>query len=310
MADILDKKKILTEMLDSINKDINLISVMIIKTNGNLLANNFPETAINYIKNIIKKYKDIQINNYIKANVSENLNLVLFKISLNIFLICLTRENEKIIIKKFRVITDKYNYILNDLFTNGNLKVKTKKSKYIKYIVYSKASDLGPTPIAWIPESLKEQEKFEIAAKSILVLSAGFDQTSSSNMDQTTSIIPFINLNCIGLVYIFLIPSPQARGNSYDASITVLIPIQHKKILLKRLERLEMEIKEITKQIIIGRNPKNLLKILKERLEQIMEEKREAPQIQEIDHSIKNLMLSEIKKIQDKKPYSTAKIYE
>ncbi|MBD3228554.1 MAG: hypothetical protein GF329_10235 [Candidatus Lokiarchaeota archaeon] len=300
----MDKKETLISVLKSL-KDVNLKNIMIIKTNGKLLANNFPDKAINYIKNIVKKYKTIPVNNYVKASVSGTLKLILYKIISNMFIICLAQEEEKKVIQKFKEIYKKFSYKLIELYEQPKKEIETKSSKIIKNIVFSKANEAGPSPIAWIPENLNEQEKFEISAKSILVLSAGFDQTSPNRMDNVSSIIPFISLNCIGLVYTFMIPSKQARGNYYDAAITVLVKESFKKLLLDHLERLEIEIKEITKEIINGKTPKYLLQILKQNLDQIMSEKPESPKTQSIDNYLKKLMMSEIKKIQDEKPYST-----
>ncbi|MHA1271718.1 MAG: hypothetical protein ACTSPY_18160 [Candidatus Helarchaeota archaeon] len=300
----MDKKQVLTQILESI-KNLNLNNLMIMKSNGRLLANNFPDSAIKYIKKIILKYNEIPVNNYVKANVSGDLNLILYKISTNIFLICLTREDEKNIVKKFKVVSKKFSYLLFEMFKDFKTKEKVKKFRFIKYIVYSKVSDLGPTPIAWIPENINDQEKFEIAAKSILVLSAGIDRTSRVSMDHTASIIPFVNLDCTGLVYTFSIPSSRARGNSFDATITVLVPRAHKKLLLMKLDSIEYELKEIVNQIISGRNPTYLLESIRENIEQILNKKNDTPATQTLDNTLKQLMMSEIKKIQEKKPYST-----
>jgi hypothetical protein len=277
---------------------------MIVKIDGKLLANNFPEKALDYIKNIINKYKKIPVNNYVRANVSGNSKLILYKISDNIFVVCLSQEDEKKLVEIFKIIYKKYNNVLIELFGEKTPKVTVKPSRIIKSIIFSKANDMGPTPIAWYPEDIDEQQKFEIAAKSILVLSAGFDQ-NSKHMDNTSSIIPFMNMNCIGLVYTFSIPSRKARGNSFDAAITVLVPNSYKKLLLSRLEKLELELKDITTDIKAGKNPNQLLIMLKQNFEQVLNFESQTPKTQSIDESLKKLMVSEIKKIQEKKPYST-----
>lgn len=285
-------------------KSLEIANIMIVKIDGKLLANNFPEKALDYIKNIINKYKNIPVNNYVRANVSGNSKLILYKINDNIFVVCLSQEDEKKLVELFKIIYKKYNYALIELFGAKPPKVTEKRKGIIKNIIFSKANDMGPTPIAWYPNDIDEQQKFEIAAKSILVLSAGFDQ-NSKHMDNTSSIIPFMNLGCIGLVYTFSIPSKEARGNSFDAAITVLIPNSYKKLLLSRLERLELELKEITTYIKEGKNPEQLLNMLKQNIELVLNERGQIPKTQSIDASLKKLMVSEIKKIQEKKPYST-----
>ena len=304
MKQILNKKEVLLQIIENL-KDLNLSNLMLIKTDGTLLANNFPKNAINYIKKIIEKYKGIKVNNYVRANVANNLNLILYKISKNIFLISLSNENEHKLVRRFKEISQKYNYILFELFKPSIPKSAPIRYKYIKYIVYSKADNLGPNPISWTPESIDEQERFEIAAKSILVLSAGFDQPSRKKMDHMTSIIPFVNYDCIGLVYTFSIFSPRARGNSFDATITLLIPQIYKKLLLNKLDQVEMELKEATKQITGGRNPKYVLEVLRDSIEQIMSIQKMKPQSQTLDSTLKQIMISEIRKIQEKRPYST-----
>jgi len=299
----LDKKEALMQVLNIVS-NINLSNVMLIRTNGSLLANNFPENSVEYVKKIAIKYKDIPVNNYVKANVSDSLNLILFKISVNIFLVCLSGENEKDLIKIFKGISEKYSFILYELFKDPVLEKKIRKTKFIKYVVFSKTSDLGPTPVACFPNSIDEQEKFEISAKSILVLSAGFNSQTNS-MNHMTSIIPFANMDCIGLVYTFAIPSPQARGKSFDSAITVLVYSSYKKLLLNHLEQIELAIKEITQQIINNKEPNSLLEALLENIELIMQEKENKPHTQEIANSLKDAMVSEIRKIQEKRPYST-----
>ncbi|MHA1751890.1 MAG: hypothetical protein ACTSYZ_05915 [Candidatus Helarchaeota archaeon] len=301
----MDKKQVLTQILNEV-KNLNLNNLMIIRTNGNLLANNFPERAKIYIKNIINKYKNIPVNNYVRANVANNLNLILYKISTNIFLVCLTVEDENKVVNIFKTISKKFNYILYELYNGTQNKNRPPVSKFIKYIIFSQAGDLGPTPVAWDPSNIDDQEKFEISAKSILVLSAGLDQTNRTSMDHTTSIIPFTNLNCIGLVYTFSIPSYQARGNSLDAAISVLVHKQFKKLLLNKLEQIETELYEITRHIISGENPSKLLIILRQSIEQILSKTDNLQtHTQTLTNNLKQIMMSEIKKIQEKKPYST-----
>jgi len=285
---------------------------MIIRVDGKLLANNFNERAIQFIKSIINKYKDLEMKNYIKANVSNQYNLIVYKLSPSIFIACLSKENEKVLISKLKEVSFKYNDILQKLFGLGieSYKYSDKEQdireyKFIKYIVLSKVDDIGPTSIAWLPENLEDQEKFEISAKSLLVLSAGFDPMVSKKMDHSSSIIPFVKFGCIGLVFTFLIPSLKARGKSYDAAITVLVPEIYKKLLLEKLDQMEFEIKEVVKEIKNGKNPRNLLMYLRSKLEKIMRERITKPKVQSLDDTLKKIMISEIRKIQEKKPYST-----
>ncbi|MHA1266753.1 MAG: hypothetical protein ACTSRS_16070 [Candidatus Helarchaeota archaeon] len=301
----------LKEVVYKIAYELNEIrptNIGLLRGNGEVIASNFSEGSHNLIKKIVKQYAYIPINNYIKQDLpNSNYFLYIYKISSDIFIICITNTAERLVLQKFGQITRDYGSLLLE-----ELQPALKKPKKIPIddriiaVIFSKTGDLGPTAVTWMPKSLSEREIFEIAAKSLLILSAGFDR--SINLRESSSILPFSG--GFGMVFIFSIPDERARGKSYDAAITVLLRKEYRRALLERLDLFEKAAKRVADKISQGSQPKKLIEQLYEYVSSALNQKVEAftsPQTQKVipsDVELKKAMIGEVKRIQVEHPKS------
>jgi len=90
---------------------------------------------------------------------------------------------------------------------------------------FSMFSDVkGPVPVYCYPESIEESTRVEIAMKSVsLLMGEAVYQAGLSDDLNFFGVLPFPDLNYIGLTYFFLIPDETARGKSKAATITFIV---------------------------------------------------------------------------------------
>lgn len=299
------------EVVYKIASELNVIrptNIGILYGNGTFIASNFSESSHDLISKIVKQYATIPINNYIRQDLpNSNYFLYIYKISSEIFIVCITDTPENQVLQKFGQITRDFGSLLLETVQPSTPvpKVIPEDSRIIA-VLFSRTGDLGPTAISWMPKSLNEKAVFEIAAKSLLILSAGFDR--NVELRESSSIIPFSN--GFGMVFVFSIPEERARGKAYDAAITVLLRQEYRKALLERLELFEKAAKQVADDIRSYKQPTQLIEQLYEYVSRSLEQKVEAftsPQAQKViptDFELKNAMVQEVKRIQVEHPKS------
>ncbi len=282
-------------------------NIGILNADGNFIASNFSEGSHGLISRIVKQYASIPINNYIKTDLPNSTYfLYIYKISTDIFIVCITNTAEALVLKKFGQITRDYGDILLESLQPTPEKPGIPEDERIIAISFSKAGDLGPSAVAWMPKSLSEQKVFEIAAKSLLILGAGFDRTR--NLQDTSSVLPFPG--GIGLVYVFAIPDIHARGKAFDASISVILKAEYRKALLERLDLLEKVVKAVAEKIKEQQPADSLIEQLYEYVSKSLDKRVDAftsPPTQQVipsDQELKQAMVDEIKHIQVEHPKS------
>ncbi len=98
-------------------------------------------------------------------------------------------------------------------------------SNLIKSIVLSIFNEDGPTPIVYWPNNLDETARLLIAMKTISLLMGDSKYQDGVDIDGINyfGVLPFPDINLIGLTYFFLISDENARGHAKAATITVLI---------------------------------------------------------------------------------------
>jgi len=309
----MEVKEVVYKIANELN-ELRPTNIGILNADGTLIASNFTESSHNLISKIVKQYATIPINNYIKQDLpNSNYFLYIYKISTDTFIVCITETQENAVLRKFGQITRDYGSLLLE-----KLQPTPKKPKRIPEddriiaITFSKTGDLGPTAVSWMPKSLDERIVFEIAAKSLLILSAGFDR--SIDIQESSSVLPFPQ--GIGMVYVFSVPDRRARGQAYDAAITVLLPKDYRKALLERLELFEKGARALADKIREGGQPTHLIEQFYEYIALSLNQKVEAftsPQSQtEIpsDFELKSAMVKEVKRIQVEHPKSLEEDFE
>ncbi|MFX1294829.1 MAG: hypothetical protein ACFFD2_08245 [Promethearchaeota archaeon] len=302
----MELKSVVYSIADELNT-LHPTNVGILDASGHYIASNFTEGSHALISKIVKQYASIPINHYIKQDLpNSSYYLYIYKISTDVFIVCITDALEDLVLKKFGQITRDYGNLLLERLQPPPKKPKIPEDDRIIAIVFSKAGDLGPTAVTWMPKSLSERVIFEIAAKSLLILSAGFD--GSKILKDSSSVLPFPH--GMGLVYVFSIPDDQARGKAYDASISVLLKKEYRKALLERLDLFEKTAKLIAQKIQQNAKPVTLIEQFYEYVSNSLNKKVEgftSPQTQHIipsDYQLKRIMIQEIKRIQVEHPKS------
>ncbi len=300
----------LKSVVYNIANDLNTLhptNIGILRADGSFIASNFSENSHALISKIVKQYASIPINHYIKQDLpNSNYFLYIYKISTEAFIVCITNTHEDFVLKKFGQITRDYGSLLLEALQPTPSKPKIPEDERIIAVVFSKAGDLGLGAVSWMPKSLSEKKIFEIAAKSLLILSAGFE--NASTLLDTSSVLPFPN--GIGLVYVFSIPDPQARGKAYDAAISVILKAEYRKALLERLDIFEKTAKLVAQKIKQKAKPDPLIEQFYEYISNSLNKKVEAftsPQAQHVipsDQELKVAMVKEIKRIQVEHPKS------
>ncbi len=97
--------------------------------------------------------------------------------------------------------------------------------EFFHILSFSMFSDVkGPVPVYCYPKSVPESTQVEIAMKSVsLLMGEAIYQAGLSNDLKYFGILPFPDLNYIGLTYFFLIPDDNARGKSKAATVTIVV---------------------------------------------------------------------------------------
>ncbi|MBN2157569.1 MAG: hypothetical protein JW776_16095 [Candidatus Lokiarchaeota archaeon] len=99
------------------------------------------------------------------------------------------------------------------------------KDSFFYIVTFSMFSDVkGPVPIYCYPDSVNIDTQVEIAMKSVsLLMGEAVYQAGLSDDLKYFGILPFPELNYIGLTYFFLIPDELARGKSKAATATLVL---------------------------------------------------------------------------------------
>ncbi len=305
----MEVKQVIYKVAEELN-EIRPTNIGLLDEKGAFIASNFSESSHELISKIVKQYSSIPINNYIKQDLpNSNYFLYIYKISSQVFIVCITNTMENLVLRKFGQITRDYGSVLLEHLQPAPEKPKPETipiDERIVAVAFSKTGDLGPKAVSWMPKSLSEQEVFEISAKSLLILSAGFDRSLA--LHESSSVLPFTH--GIGMVFVFSVSDLHSRGLSYDAAITVLLKKEYRKALLERLELFEKGAKSLAERIREGTQPNTLIEQFYQYISHSLNLKVEAftsPQAQKViphDYHLKNAMVNEIKRIQVEHPKS------
>lgn len=95
----------------------------------------------------------------------------------------------------------------------------------IKSIILSIFDESGPTPKVYWPSDIDEAHRLLIAMKTISLLMGDAVYQNGTEIEGVNyfGILPFPDLNLIGLTYFFLIADEKARGQAKASTITILI---------------------------------------------------------------------------------------
>jgi len=294
--------KIITLLIEEL-KILGIRNYALVKDDGSFYKNNFNKSAQKIISKLALNYQDLPVNNYIRQQLVRNDRfLYLFKIAFNGFIVFVSSIDSHILLEKLKLMVKQYGFYLYQYFKtqNGNiiteLVPKFAVSEPISTILLAKNKDYIPEPIAWIPSNLSEVEALKIANKALLLILGDTDE-----IKECYSLIHFIKLKKLGLVYLFEIPN---RIKLASATLTILFNENVKREILLKIESIETEIKTF-----LDKNRRNFdfsnekLKILHDIIISVLNKPildREIitpPNSPDSEHALKETMIREVKRL-------------
>ncbi|MBD3198329.1 MAG: hypothetical protein GF317_24985 [Candidatus Lokiarchaeota archaeon] len=244
-------------MFTKISEILNTFSSQwaLILSNGKVVDTNADNALLRKMVKVLKTIiNDIEIDNVFIVD-----KLIIFRISFSLFVFVYGNPSKKIVKEKFSRIASLYEETLQD---QDNSLVSDSSEIEIKLIAFSMALNAGPTPIAHIPDDFEDDSVFKVCMKTMLLL-----QIESEGANKTMiSFQPFIDLNSIGLICLFQIDDLDARGEAYDAAITVLIDYESRALLYDNYTYIEKVLIQSKNQILneYDNNSKDYRGVLKD----------------------------------------------
>lgn len=180
------------------------------------------------------------INELEVGNIILIRDLIIYRPTFNIFIFVMGDLPKKLIKKKFIKLTTDYGNKLEDKYSDQ----KTERLP-VNFVLFSIALEEGPTPILH-KGKFGDEIAFKVCMKSMLLLSV---ESKGANKDML-SFQPFIDLNSLGIVYLFQIEDEKARGGAFDAAITVLVDYESRAIVYDNYNKIEHILKKAKRQLI------------------------------------------------------------
>jgi len=273
-------------MIIKISKILNSISSQwaLILSNGKIIETSLKDKNLGKIK-ILRILKAV-INDMEIGSVLIVRNLIIFRLTFDFFIFLVGEIPRNILKKKFSEISEAYKTDITHKFD----KKERPKNVQIKSVIFSMALEDGPVPIYYFPEDFDDNDAFKVSMKSLLLLSV---ESSGASSDMI-SFQPYIDLNSLGIVYLFQIEDPNARGGAYDSAITVLVNYKYRGVIYENYDLVENTLREAKEKFIKEYNSgKNYKKIIESTLENF-----DSVSFENIEHEdIKAEMIEQIKKL-------------
>ncbi|MBD3353948.1 MAG: hypothetical protein GF364_20870 [Candidatus Lokiarchaeota archaeon] len=123
----------------------------------------------------------------------------------------------------------------------ANLRGIDKKSVIVIVEFSIFIDESGPTPIYCHPK-IEEEDQMDIAMKSIsLLMGEGVYQNGYAYENvKYFGILPFPDINMVGITYFFLIKDPNARGKAKAATLTILVKEKDTNFLYENVKTLRV----------------------------------------------------------------------
>ena len=273
-------------MIIKISKILNSICSQwaLILSNGKIIETSLEDKKFGRIK-ILRILKTL-INDMEIGSVIIVRNLIIFRLTFDFFIFLVGEVPRTILKKKFNEISAAYKA---DIMYKFDKKKRNKKVK-INSVIFSMALDEGPVPIYYLPEEFDDNDAFKVSMKSLLLLSV----ESSGASSEIISFQPYIDLNSLGIVYLFQTVDSNARGGTYDSAITVLVNYKYRGVIYENYDLVEKTLREAKEKFIkeynSGKDYKRIIETTLENLDNVS--------FENIKHEdIKAEMIEQIKKL-------------
>lgn len=273
-------------MIHKISKILNSVCSqwIIILSNGKIIETSMEDKNLGKIK-ILRILKAV-INDMEVGSVIIVKNIVIFRLTFEFFIFLIGEFSRNILKKKFYEISTAYKFDIKQKFE----KKKSSKNIKIKLIVFSMTLDEGPIPIYYFPETFEDDIAYKVSMKSLLLLSV---ETFGANKDMI-SFQPFVDLNSLGIVFLFQVKDSNARGGVYDSAITVLVDYKFRGVIYENYTLVEEALIEAKNKFINAyKFEKNYNEIIKSTIEHFNK-----ISIENVKHKdIKSNIIEQIKKV-------------
>lgn len=283
---MVDARKALLEDIAKELKNIKVIKHSFYKDDGSVLLSSMSQENTDKMGKLVKFYsRQMQINNYFEQD-SNNVHLVLYRVSVSIFLVVISECNTEQITNQLMEIFKKYSKRLDLIYHE----TPTTFKDILRYIIIGQALEMGPEPVACYPEDIPTEISMKIAMKSMLLLTA----EKEGAVRGIPAIIPFLELNSIGVLYLFDVINKDARGGAYDSCISILVDESYRPVIYENMYSIETACVEVAEMIKNGSDFGESIEFLIKKLDGIDLRKMDS---RSKSHEIESIMKEQIKRI-------------
>ena len=199
----------------------------IIEKNGAVLQASIEKDAIDKIFPVLEK---LLLQNLNIGDLLFKSPVIFYRVTENIIIILLSRAQENVVRTMFDVFSERFALRLEQKFSPMELDLQ----KLSKFCIFSLSRQAGPEPISWW-ENVDEDIIFKYSTASLLLLLNEINGASA----RTLNFHPFISDKYIGVIFLFQVQTPEARGAAFDASILIMFDYQIRNILYSYNDQFE-----------------------------------------------------------------------
>ncbi|HME52825.1 MAG TPA: hypothetical protein VKM55_11450 [Candidatus Lokiarchaeia archaeon] len=280
------RKALLEDIAKELKAKCNIIKQSFFRDDGTILLSSMSLDNTEKMGKLVKFYsRQMQINNYFEQD-SNSVHLVLYRVSVSIFLVVISESNTELITNQLMEIFKKYSKRLDILYHETPSTFKN----ILRYIVIGQALDMGPEPVGSYPEDIPNEIRMKVAMKSMLLLTA----EKEGAVRGIPAIIPFLEYNSIGVLYLFDVPNEAARGGAYDSCISILVDESYRPVIYENMYAIETACVEAVELIKLNGDFAESIEYLIERLDGIDLRKMES---RGKSHEIEGIMKEQIKRL-------------
>lgn len=251
-------------------------------SDGKVLNSSLENAELGKMLRILKAV----INEIEVGNVFIVRELIIYRVTFNVFTFLLGNVPRNRLKDTLTEVTKKYRTPLEVKYDS----IPPMKEINVNLVLFSMGLEEGPTPIAHLPKVYDDEKLFKVCMKSMLLLSVELEGANK----EMVSFQPYVELNSLGIVYLFQIEDKNARGEAYDSAITILVDYADRAIIYENYalieDTLKNTVKKLKREYYSTKNYASILEILHHKLTKINFETVQSEDLQdEMQQEIKKL---------------------
>lgn len=199
-----------------------------ILSNGYIIESSMKEVHLGKMIRILRAVvNDIEVGTAIMVR-----DMVIYRITFNFFIFIRGNIEQNLLEQNLKEIKAKHGPSIENHFDN-----KTRIHKLVPSLaLFSMTLEEGPTPVSHVnPSKTEEVTLLKVSMKTMLQLSVELEGAKKSMI----SFQPYVELDSLGIVNLFQIEDPKARGGFYDSGITVLTPYSLRAVIYENYAKIE-----------------------------------------------------------------------